>query len=136
MRTKPHDWFNGHEGGPSEAAWNPSRAQLDRNNTDGHPLHTGPSPAVSTSSCYWIKMDRDDRVKLTTMRNSPSLKSNCCASHDLTSPLQLPPTKSPPLTLPKVLRRWMRDEATGVDTLAVVATTLHVGGPDHVVVFQ
>ena len=64
------------------------------------------------------------------MRNSPSLKSNCCASHDLTSPTPTPPT------LPKVLRRWMRDEATGVDTLAVVATTLHVGGPDHVVVFQ
>ena len=128
MRTKPHDWFNGHEGGPSEAAWNASRAQLERNNTDDHPLYPGPSPAVSTSSRYWIKLDRDERVRLTTMRNSCQVMTS--------PPLQLPPTNSPPLTLPKVLRRWMRDKATGADTLAVVAATLHVGFPDHVVVSQ
>ena len=36
----------------------------------------------------------------------------------------------------QVLRRWGRGESTGVDTLGVVVTILHVGGSGHMVVFH
>ena len=63
-----------------------------------------PSPAVLTSSCHRNKMDRDERVRLTTMRNSPSLKSK---SPRKSSFIFIPPS----LLSTKVLRRQASDES-------------------------
>lgn len=59
--------------------------------TAGHPLQPSSSPAVSTMSCYWIKMKEAKRVGL-TQRKSVSLKSNSRADAIFSSLLHSPPS--------------------------------------------
>ena len=49
-------------------------------------LHPDYLPVVSTSSCHWIQIWMDKRVRL-MLRKSSSLKSNSRASHDVFSNL-------------------------------------------------
>ena len=68
-------------------------------------------------------MGQDERVRLTICATLPHY--NQIHAQVKTSP--------PPIPTPKVLWRRVSDEAAGADTLEAVATTLHTGGPGHMV---
>ena len=107
--------FNGQKGGPAEHCGVRSGHSETQKDTAGHPLHPDLSPAVSTMSCHWTRIDWDERVRLTNCATLPHLNQ---IQAQVMAPKQ-------------VLWRWGSGEAAGADTLEAVATNLHTGGPGH-----
>ena len=102
---------------------------MDRHlSTYDHSLHSAPSPAVLTLSCYWIQMVSEQESEVDEMHNSSSLKTN-------------PPCKSLSSSLfilldhvfNQVLWRRLSSRAAGVGSLAAVGSHLHTGGSGHMV---
>ena len=62
-----HHWFNGQKGHSQQRVLERYEGSVRHiQNTVGHPLHPNLSPAVSTTSYHWTKIDRDEMVRLTT----------------------------------------------------------------------
>ena len=91
-----------------QALWS-AQSTLGQTQYDGHPLHFVLSSVVSTTSCCWIQISEDERVRPTTPRNTLHFK-----------PIY-------------ALWQWARGKTADADTLEAVVADLHTGSSGQMV---